>query len=134
MIGTTISHYQILEKLGQGGMGVVYKARDTRLDRPVAIKFLVPTQPSEQSEIRRFVREAQTASALDHPNICTMHEIDETSEGQQFIVMTAYAGRTLEQRIREGQLSLLEAIELAIQVAEGLSAAHEAGIVHRDVK
>jgi serine/threonine protein kinase/tetratricopeptide (TPR) repeat protein len=134
MIGTTISHYEIIKKLGEGGMGVVYKALDTKLNRPVAIKFLPASCSSDESTMRRFIREAQTASALDHPNICTIHEIDETPQGQLFIVMAAYAGMTLEQRIRQGPIRLGEAVEVTIQAADGLGAAHKARIIHRDIK
>src|SRR5262249_7141994 len=101
MIGSTLSHYQIVEKLGEGGMGVVYKARDLKLDRTVALKLLSQKNSANNSEAIRFIREAQAASALDHPNICTIHEIDETAGGQHFIVMTAYSGVPLDRRIRQ---------------------------------
>jgi serine/threonine protein kinase len=134
MIGQTISHYKIIEKLGEGGMGVVYKAHDTKLDRLVALKFL-PTQiaASEQDK-QRFTHEAKAASALDHPNICNVHEIDETPDGQVFIVMAIYEGTPLNRKIEKGPLKIDEAVDVAIQAAEGLQAAHEKGIVHRDVK
>jgi len=133
MIGKTISHYKILEKLGQGGMGVVYKAKDTRLKRTVALKFLPPSI-SDATARKRFVQEAQAASSLDHPNICSIHEIDETPDGRMFIVMPCYEGESLQVKIERGPMGVEEAVLVAIQVASGLSKAHEKGIVHRDVK
>jgi len=134
MIGTTISHYKILEKLGGGGMGVVYKAEDLRLKRPVALKFLPPDLTRDEEAKERFVHEAQAASALDHPNICVIHEIDETEDGQIFICMAYYEGETLKKKVAGGQLPVDSAIDLAIQIAQGLARAHEAGITHRDIK
>jgi serine/threonine protein kinase/Tol biopolymer transport system component len=134
MIGTTVSHYKILEKLGGGGMGVVYKAQDLKLDRHVALKFLPPELTLDPEAKERFVHEAKAASALDHNNICTVHEIAETDEGQIFIVMACYEGETLKKKIERGQLKIEEATDLAIQIAQGLSEAHAHGIVHRDVK
>jgi serine/threonine protein kinase/Flp pilus assembly protein TadD len=134
MIGKTISHYEILEKLGEGGMGVVYKARDTRLDRPVAIKFLPPHLSQKEEAKKRFVQEAKAASALDHPSICTIHEIDEIPEGQIFIVMAHYEGRTLEERLKEGGIDVEEACVIVAEIASGLAEAHARGIVHRDIK
>ena len=134
MIGKTISHYRILEKLGQGGMGIVYKAEDTKLKRTVALKFLPSELTRDPAAKERFIQEAQAASALDHPNICTIHEVDETTDGQSFIVMTCYEGETLKRRIERGPLEIGEALEIAMHVARGLGRAHEAGIVHRDVK
>jgi len=134
MINQTISHYKILEKLGQGGMGVVYKALDTRLNRQVALKFLPQDLTRDQETIDRFINEAQTASALDHANICTIHEIGETEEGQMFIVMAYYAGETLQKKVVSGQLSVDSVIDIVMQVARGLERAHEAGITHRDIK
>jgi serine/threonine protein kinase/Tfp pilus assembly protein PilF len=134
MIGTTISHYKILEKLGEGGMGVVYKAQDTKLGRFVAIKILPPHLSSDEEAVRRFIHEAKTASALDHAHIGTIHEVDETSDGRTFIVMAYYEGDTLRERIDRGEISLEEALELTSQVALGLSKAHAKGIVHRDIK
>jgi TolB-like protein/Flp pilus assembly protein TadD/predicted Ser/Thr protein kinase len=134
MIGTTISHYRILEHLGGGGMGVVYKGEDLKLERTVALKFLPPEWSRDPDARERFMREAKAASALDHPNICTVYEIDETDEGRLFIAMAFYEGDTLKKRIEQGPLPISDALGLAIQVAEGLQRAHEAGIVHRDVK
>jgi len=134
MIGKTISHYRILEKLGEGGMGVVYKAEDTKLRRPVALKFLPPELTRDAEAKERFINEAQAASALDHPNICNIHEIDETSEGQLFICMACYEGETLKERIARGPLGVDEAVRIAAQIGEGLARAHAAGIVHRDMK
>jgi len=133
MIGKTISHYKILEKLGEGGMGVVYKAEDTKLKRTVALKFLTPYALGSEEEKTRFVLEAQAAAALDHPNICTVYEIEEY-EGKTFIAM-AYIGRqSLKKKIASGPLELEKALDIVIQVAEGLQEAHEKGIVHRDIK
>jgi serine/threonine protein kinase/tetratricopeptide (TPR) repeat protein len=134
MIGTTISHYRILEKLGGGGMGVVYRAEDIKLRRPVALKFLPQELTRDAEAKRRFIHEAQAASALQHHNICTIHEIDETPDGQIFICMDCYDGETLKEKIARGPMRVEEAVEVALQIAEGLSKAHEAGMVHRDVK
>jgi tRNA A-37 threonylcarbamoyl transferase component Bud32/dienelactone hydrolase len=134
MIGRTVSHYEIVEKLGEGGMGVVYKARDTRLHRFVALKFLPAHIAPDDAERFRFLQEARTASALDHPNICTIHDIAQTAEGQSFIVMACYEGETLAARLARGPLPVADAIGLARQVADGMSRAHERGIVHRDLK
>ncbi len=134
MIGQTISHYKILEKLGEGGMGVVYKAEDTRLKRTVALKFL-PSELTRDGEAKtRFIHEAQAASSLDHPNVCTIYEIDETSDGQTFIAMAYYEGETLKDKIQRGPLKLEEAVGIAVQVGQGLDKAHQMGIVHRDIK
>jgi serine/threonine protein kinase len=134
MIGQTVSHYKILEHLGGGGMGVVYKAEDTRLKRTVALKFLPPELTRDLEAKERFVHEAQAASALQHNNICVVHDIDETDDGQMFIVMDLYEGETLKKKIEHGPLPLKDAIDIALQVARGLQAAHEAGMVHRDIK
>ncbi len=134
MIGQTISHYRILEKLGEGGMGVVYKAEDTKLHRPVALKFVPPELTRDPEAKERFTHEAQAASALDHPNIAVIHEIDETKDGSSFICMAYYEGQTLKEKIKAGPLKIEEAIDTARQIAEGLQRAHEAGIVHRDLK
>ncbi|MGB5873687.1 MAG: protein kinase [Bacteroidota bacterium] len=134
MIGMTISHYQILEKLGEGGMGVVYKAEDTRLKRTVALKFLPPELTRDPAAKERFTHEAQAASALDHPNICAVYEINDTDDGQIFMAMACYEGESLKQKIERGPLTPEEATSIATQVAQGLARAHEAGIVHRDIK
>ena len=133
MIEKTISHYQILEKIGEGGMGVVYKAEDTKLKRTVALKFLPPELTKDPQAKARFLQEAQAAAALDHPNICTIHEIDEF-EGQMFIVMTYIKGQSLKERIALGPIQLEEALDISTQVSDGLRAAHEKGIIHRDIK
>ena len=118
MIGKVVSHYRILEKLGEGGMGVVYKAEDTRLKRTVALKFLPLTLTSDPEARERFTHEAQAASALDHPNICTVHDVGDTEDGQTFIVMACYDGQTLKKRIEQGPLDVDQALDIAIQVAE----------------
>ena len=134
MIGTTVSHYEVLAKLGGGGMGVVYRARDTRLGRDVALKFLPPHLLLDDEIRQRFVHEAQTASSLDHPSICTIYDVDETDDGQIFIAMALYGGQTLRDRLSDGALPVDEALDYAIQLADGLATAHAAGVVHRDVK
>jgi eukaryotic-like serine/threonine-protein kinase len=134
MIGRIISHYKILEKLGEGGMGIVYKALDTRLDRTVALKFLPASHTVTEQDKTRFIHEARAASALEHPHICTIHEIDETPDGQLFLVMPAYEGAPLNKKIEEKPLGIDETIDIAIQIADGLQATHEKGIIHRDIK
>jgi len=134
MIGQKISHYEILEKLGEGGMGVVYKAHDSKLDRTVALKFLSSHISDDDMEKQRFIREARSASALDHNNICTVHSIEETDDGQIFIVMVYYEGMSLKQKIEQGLLPLKDCVNYAIQIASGLQKSHEKGIVHRDLK
>ena len=134
MIGKTVTHYKILSKLGEGGMGVVYKAEDTKLKRPVALKFLPPELTRDSGAKERFIHEAQAASGLQHHNICTIHEIEETREGRLFICMDCYEGETLKGKVARGSLPVEEAIDLVTQVAEGLAKAHESGIVHRDIK
>jgi len=133
MVGKTISHYKILEKLGEGGMGVVYKAQDTKLDRLVAIKFLPQHLTSDSVEKERFVHEAKAASVLNHTNITTVYEIDEF-EGQMFIVMEYCEGQTLKQIAGKETLSVKKILDIGIQICEGLAIAHEMGIVHRDIK
>ncbi len=134
MIGKTVSHYKILEKLGEGGMGVVYKAEDLKLKRIVALKFLPPELTRDAEAKERFIQEAQAASALDHNNICTVYEINETDDGQMFISMACYKGETLKERIDRGPLDVDEAVEIASQIARGLAKAHAGEIVHRDIK
>ena len=133
MIGQTISHYRITEKLGEGGMGVVYKAEDTKLDRPVALKFLAAHAIEDPEHKARFVREAKAAARLDHQNICPVHEIDE-ADGHTFLAMAYLEGQTLKDKIAERPLKLDQALDVAVQTAQGLQAAHEKDIVHRDIK
>ena len=134
MVGTMVAHYQILSELGAGGMGVVYLAEDTRLQRRVAIKFL-PDATNRDAEARqRFLAEARAASALDHPNVCAIHQVDETPDGRVFMVMGFYEGETLDRTVARGPLGAHRAIELVAQLADGLAAAHARGIVHRDLK
>ena len=133
MTGRNISHYKILEKIGEGGMGVVYKAEDAKLGRTVALKFLAAHLLADAESRKRFEREAKAAAALNHPNICTIHEIDE-AEGRTFLAMEFIEGESLQARIESGPLPLNEALDLARQTADGLEAAHETGVVHRDIK
>ena len=133
MIGKMISHYKIIEKLGEGGMGVVYKAEDTKLKRTVALKFLPLHLTTDETDKKRFLHEAQSASAINHPNVCVIHDIQEHDD-QQFIVMEYVDGVTLRQKVQERQLELNEVIDYALQIAEALKAAHEEGIIHRDIK
>jgi len=134
MIGKTISHYQIIEKLGAGGMGVVYAAEDTELRRTVAIKFLPPELTRNEEAKNRFIHEAQTASSLEHHNICNIHEIGRTEDDQLFVVMACYDGENLKEKIERGPLKIDVAVDIAIQISKGLTKAHEKDIVHRDIK
>jgi len=134
MIGRIVSHYEIREKLGEGGMGVVYKAHDTKLDRDVALKFLSSPVVLSEEKKQRFIQEAKTASTLDHPNICNIYEIDETPTGEMFIAMRSYDGMPLSKKISEDPLSIQQIVSYALQIVSGLQAAHEKDIIHRDIK
>ena len=134
MVGETVSHYRIIAEIGAGGMGVVYKAEDLRLGRLVALKFLPPQLVRDPDAKRRFFQEARTASAIDHVNVCTIHDIEETTDGRVFLSMAYCDGETLKKRLERGPLAATEAVRVAVQVARGLARAHQAGIVHRDVK
>ena len=133
MIGQTISHYRILGKLGGGGMGVVYEAEDTRLGRHVAIKFLPDNLTGDSKAMERFEREARAASLLNHPSICTIHEVEDHN-GHPFIVMEKLEGESLKQHIRGKAMDVDELLEVGVQVADALSASHAKGIIHRDIK
>jgi serine/threonine protein kinase len=133
MIGKIISHYKVLEKIGEGGMGVVYKGEDTKLRRVVALKFLPEGLMNDPEAKERFFQEAQAAAALDHPNICTVHEIEE-AEGKTFIAMAYIEGQSLKDTLGSGPVEMDRAVKIAVQIAEGLQQAHSRGIVHRDIK
>ena len=133
LVGQTISHYKILEKLGEGGMGVVHKAQDTRLERTVALKFLAAHLLGDDEAKARFLREAKAAAGLDHPNVCTVYEVGE-ADGKTFLAMALIEGESLEARIAKGPLPLQDALDISRQVADGLEAAHEKGVTHRDIK
>jgi TolB-like protein len=132
--GSVVGKYRVIDEIGRGGMGVVYRAEDTRLKRTVALKFLSPELTSDPEARQRFIQEAQAASALEHPNICNIHEIDETEDGRMFMAMACYEGQSLRERLRQGKMDRGEALSMAVQTARGLAKAHEKGIVHRDVK
>ncbi len=134
MIGREVSHYRILDEIGRGGMGVVYRAEDTRLKRPVALKFLPADVLGDEDARARFVQEAQAASSLQHPNICTIHDIETPSDGGPFIVMDYYAGQSLTKMIARGPMSAEQARGIVRQIGLGLKAAHDRGIIHRDIK
>jgi len=134
LIGQTLGHYRIIDKLGAGGMGVVYKALDLKLERTVALKFLPHDVTVDAADKERFLREARSASALDHENIGVIHGLEEGQDGQLFIVMAYHEGETLQRKLRRGGLPVEEGLQLAVQVARGLSAAHARNIVHRDIK
>jgi serine/threonine protein kinase len=134
LAGRKLPSYRIFERLGSGGMAVVHRAEDTRLERTVALKFLAPELSRDPEAKVRFLREARAASSLDHPNLCTIHEIGETDDGRIFLSMPYYGGGTLAQRIAHGPLAIDEALDIAVQVAQGLAKAHRHGIVHRDIK
>src|SRR3984957_6366872 len=133
IVGQTVSHYVFLEKLGEGGMGEIYKARDSRLNRSVAVKVLAPGRTRDPERRRRFIQEAQAASGLNHPNIITIHDI--LSEGDvQYMVMEHVSGQTLQALIAAGRLPLLQLLQISSQMANALAVAHAAGIIHRDLK
>src|ERR1700761_3914216 len=132
--GDRAGNYQILEMAGAGGMGVVYKALDLKLERTVALKFLPLELSSSAKQKEQFLKEARTSSQLDHPNIGVIHGVEETEDGRWFIVMAFYEGESLSQKIRNSPISFREAVDIAIQMAKGLEAAHDRNVVHRDVK
>jgi serine/threonine protein kinase len=133
VVGTVVSHYAVLARLGRGAQGVVYLAHDQTLEREVALKFLVPSSARNDQSIARLMCEARAAAAATHPNNCRIHGVESTADGELFIVMAYYAGQTLRQRLRQGRLPIDEAISIGAGVADGLTAAHARGIVHRDV-
>ena len=135
LAGRTLSHFRVIGPVGSGGMGVVYRAEDARLGRPVALKFLLPRYSLDPAARQRFLEEARTAASLDHANLCTIYDVEESHDGRLFLAMPLYAGETLRARLtRDAALPIDEAVEITRQLATGLACAHEAGIVHRDVK
>ena len=134
MIGRKIQHYEIVSKIGEGGMGVVYKAHDSKLDRFVALKFLPRELSADPDVRRRFMHEARAASALDHTHIATVHEISETEQGLLYIAMPYYEGESLQERLADGPLPVDEALRIAVEVGMGLVRAHDEGVIHRDIK
>src|SRR5688572_10262942 len=134
LAGRVVSHYVVLDVLGAGGMGVVCRARDERLHRLIALKFLPPHLVADPAAKRRFMLEARAAAALEHPNVCTIYEVGETPEGELYIAMPLYDGQTLQNRIKQGPLTVEQVVNIAREMAAGVAAAHEQGIVHRDIK
>ncbi len=134
MIGKTVSHYRITEKLGSGGMGEVYLAHDTQLGRSVALKILPPDMIEDKERVQRFFMEAKAASALNHPNVCTIHEVGKTGDGLLFIAMENISGKTLDSAITERALTIPEILDIGVQLADALTEAHAKGITHRDIK
>ena len=133
MIGQTVSHYRVIEELGQGGMGKVYKAEDTRLKRPVALKFLAPELTRDPQAKSRFVNEVRSIFTLEHQNICNVHELDETEDGQMYLCMAYYDGETLKDKLKNGPIPIDEAVDTIRQVALGLEVAHQASKHHDHV-
>jgi serine/threonine-protein kinase len=134
MIGKQILHYRVVDKIGEGGMGVVYKAEDSKLGRTVALKFMPPDISNDARSKERFIREAQIIAALDHPNLCNIHAIEEAADGRLFIAMACYDGETLAKRIEQTTLESSNVVEIASAVADGMRTAHAKGIIHRDIK
>ncbi|MBA3569744.1 MAG: serine/threonine protein kinase, partial [Pyrinomonadaceae bacterium] len=134
LVGQTVRHYQVTHEIGSGGMGEVYLAHDTRLGRRVALKLLPSYLSKDEDRLRRFEQEARAASALNHPNVCVIHEVGETEEGRHYIAMEYVDGETLRQHMVNGRIELNEVLDIAIQIASGLAAAHAVGVVHRDIK
>ena len=132
--GSSVGHYVIVSRLGGGAQGVVYKAKDSKLNRLVALKFLFPHLCDDDWARERFLREAQAGSAVEHPNVCAIHSVESTPEGHTFIVMSYYEGLTLKQTLHQSRISVDDAVDIAAQIAEGLAAAHAHGVVHRDIK